>query len=191
MTNLGEDVLNRLGIIGDTVTLGTLGADADEVGRRVVDVLRVSLLEDTSSRVQEVAGLLDRSNVSGGVGRGSVGAVVDVTHGPGVDGEGSTVSEGGSAVDADGDRDVRELDVVEDDRAVELAVRVLAHAHEDGGVGDNGVDDGDSLDTLVAGWVDAAGVGEGDVDTDLGVVDGDALEGEAPVPDDVDLRDER
>ena len=84
-------------------------------------------------------------------------------------------------------RDVVELDVVEDYRARELAARVPVHADEDRGVGDHGVDDRDGLDTLVARFVDTASVIEGDVDADLGVVDVDALEGEAPVPDSVDL----
>ena len=65
---------------------------------------------------------------------------------------------------------------------------MAAQAQEHGGVGDDSVDDRERLNTLVAGVVLTAGVLDVDVETDLGVVDRDALESKTPVPRERDLR---
>ena len=64
-----------------------------------------------------------------------------------------------------------------------MAVAGTAGAHEDRSVGDNSVDDRLSADALRTS-VGRAALNQ--VKADLRVVDGDALEGPAPVPDRVD-----
>ena len=92
-----------------------MGAHAHEVARSVVDVLRVSLLEDATRVVEEHRRLLDRWDDAQSEGRGTVCAVVDVAHRPTVDRLRASWKESGTVKDADGSGDVRELDVIEDE----------------------------------------------------------------------------
>lgn len=119
---LVEDGLESLGIVGLAVTLGTLRADADEVGRGVVDVLRVAASDNLAVAVKQDRCLLDGRDGTLGEGRVAVGAVVDIALRPGVDGQSAAGEDGGAVQNADGDWDVGQLDVVEDGRARELAV---------------------------------------------------------------------
>lgn len=164
-TYLGEDGLESLGIVGLAVSLRALRADANEVADSIVDVLRVCLLEDASGAVEENRALLDRGNVVLLEHRGAVRALEDVALGPRVDCGGAAGEHGRAVRDADGDRDVGELDVVQDERAVEAGAR-SAVADEDRGVGDDGVDDSLSADTLSAALL-GAGLTLGDVNTNL------------------------
>lgn len=97
------------------------------------------------------------------------------------DGGGSTSKDGTGAV-LDGDGNVGESDVVEDDGPSEGSALVGGGTNEDWGVGDHGVQD--ALASI--GLVIESGTASHDIDTDLAVGDRDALPGPAPAPVTVD-----
>lgn len=192
-----------MSIIGLAVTLGALRADADEVAGSIVDVLRVGLLENPAGAIEEVGSLRDRCNVALREGRATASAMVDIALHPGVDGGSPAVEYGGSVSDADCNGDVSELYVVQDEGSIEMGAR-CAVEDEGRGVGDDGIDNGLCTDTLGTPFLGASlslrdrntnlarcceiyrlpGVS---FQTNLGVVDGDALKRPSPVPNGVNL----
>ena len=101
----------------------------------------MALRHDPARRVEQARRLVDRGDGALDEAAGGVRARVDVALRPRVDRRRPAPEEDGPVRDADGGRDVRELDVVEHDGAVEDAVARGGVAQEDGSVGHDGVDD--------------------------------------------------
>ena len=154
-TYLGEDGLNSRSVVGLPVTLSTLGTDADEVADSIVGVLGMAFLENTSGAVEKWRSLLDGSDAALSEGPSGVGALEDVALNPRVDSDGATGKNGCAVLDADGNGDVVELDVVEDDGSVEM-VAWRAVSDEDRRICYDCVDDSLRANTLSATFLGAS-----------------------------------
>lgn len=185
-TDLREYVLESLGIIRLTVTLSTLGTNADEIAGGVVGILGVAAANNFAASVKEVRSLVDCGDVSLNELRGAVGALEDVALGPGIDSCGSASQHSCTVLHTDGNGNVRELDVVQYEGAVEVGTWSAA-TDEDRRVGDSCIDDSLCADALAASCLGTCRA-LNKVEPDLSVVDSDALEGPTPVPNSVDLQ---
>ena len=168
---LCKDVLQDRGIIGNTITLGSEVFDANKLANVVVLVLRVSPADDFARTIEENGRFGERRDVSLGECPSGTAALVHVALAPRSN-SGGSACEDCSTVGADSDWNIAELDVVEDQRAVEL-VACCRGLDEDGGIGNDCINDGLSTGRLTA----SSNSSSGDLESDLAPIESHSLIG--------------
>lgn len=147
---LVNKVPDASGIIGPSVTLATLGLDADELAGSVGSILRMSLSKDFALSIKQHGRLVEPRNIALGETAGRVGASVGIALTPRCDSRRATSEDDSSTNDTDGSRDIVETDVVEDKGSRELAVGGYRVADEHLSIGHDGIDDGLGTSSLKA-----------------------------------------
>ena len=116
-TNLVHDRIERLSIISFPVTFSTFVLDADELINGVSLILRVTSLEDFAGAVDQA--LRFHGSWYGALGKLGlgVGARVNVTLSPGVDGSITASQNSRTIEDSNCRGDITEFDIIENKRS--------------------------------------------------------------------------
>ena len=109
-----ENVLDCAGIIRFAVTLCALTFDADDLVWGVISILGVAFAEDFPCAVKETGGLGSRHNITLRPSLPTISSGVHITLTPGGDRNSPTCKDGVPASDTNRDRNVGQLDIVED-----------------------------------------------------------------------------